>query len=264
LIDSHCHPYMADFDLDRSAMLWRARQAGVSALIAVGYDLPSSRQAVAMADTLPDIFACVALHPHHASDLSPTALDELAALAAHPRVVAIGETGLDFHRNLSPRPAQESAFRAQLCLARRLALPVVIHDREAHAEVMRLLAEEGGGLPAVILHCFSGDMVMAEAAWRRGYYTSLAGPLTYKNAQGLRAIAAAAPRDRLLLETDAPYLPPEPFRGRRNEPAFVRRVAEALGALWGTDGDAAARCTAENARRAFRLPADGAGAGGAA
>lgn len=255
LIDSHCHPYMAEFDLDRAAMFERARQAGVSSLVAVGYDLASSRQAVALAEGEAGLYACVAIHPHHATDVTPQALEELAALARHPRVVAIGETGLDFYRDRAPRPAQESAFRAQLGLAQRLALPVVIHDRDAHDEVMRLLGEQEGGLPAVVLHCFSGDRAMAEAAWRRGYYTSLAGPLTYRNAAGLREIAAAAPRDRILIETDAPYLPPEPFRGRRNEPAYVARVAEALGALWGTDGPAAARLTAENARRAFRLPA---------
>lgn len=256
LIDSHCHPFMADFDPDRSEMLERARRAGVSALIAIGYDLESSRQAVSLAEASAAVFAAVAIHPHHAVDATPAALEELRALARHPRVVAIGETGLDFYRDRSPREAQEAALRAHLRLARDLALPLVIHDRDAHTEAMRLLAEEDHGLPAVVLHCFSGDQAMAETAWRRGYYISLAGPLTYRNADGLRRVAQMAPRDRLLIETDAPYLPPEPFRGRRNEPAYVRRVAEALALLWNVDVDAAARVTAENAWRAFRLPAE--------
>jgi TatD DNase family protein len=260
LIDSHCHPYMADFDGDRSAVLDRARRAGVSALVAVGYDLASSRQAVAMAEAHPDVHACVAIHPHHAAEATPAALEELRGLAGGPRVVAVGETGLDFYRDLAPRELQAAAFRAQLRLARELRLPVVIHDRDAHPEVMELLAEEGDGLPAVVLHCFSGDRAMAEAAWRRGYYTSLAGPLTYKNAHALREIARAAPGDRLLIETDAPYLPPEPFRGRRNEPAYLRRVAETLAGVRGTELAEAARLTTENARRALRLPsADGPG-----
>jgi TatD DNase family protein len=258
LIDSHCHPFMADFDPDRPAMLERAGQAGVTAIIAVGYDLESSRQAVALAEASAGVFACVAIHPHHAADVSPASLDRLKTLARHPRVVAIGETGLDFYRNLSPRDAQDAAFRAHLRLARELALPLVVHDRDAHDEVMALLCEEADGLPAVILHCFSGDLAMAEAAWARGYYTSLAGPLTYKNAAALREVAKAAPRERVLIETDAPYLSPEPFRGRRNEPAMVRRVAEALAELWKADPDAVARLTAENAARAFRLAPGGA------
>jgi TatD DNase family protein len=254
LIDSHCHPFMADFDPDRSETLERARRAGVSALIAIGYDLESSRQAVAMAETSAAVFASVTIHPHHAVDATPAALEELRALARHPRVVAIGETGLDFYRDRSPRDTQEVALRAHLGLARDLALPLVIHDRDAHIEVMRILSGEDHGLPAVVLHCFSGDQPMAEAAWRRGYYISLAGPLTYRNANGLRRVAQIAPRDRVLIETDAPYLPPEPFRGRRNEPAYVCRIAEALSLLWNVDVNSAARLTAENTRRAFRLP----------
>ncbi len=263
LIDSHCHPFMTDFDPDRSEMFERARRAGVSAVIAIGYDLESSRQAVALAEESPAVFAAIAIHPHHAVDATPSALEELRRLARSPRVVAVGETGLDFYRDRAPRDAQAAAFRAHLGLARDLALPLVVHDRDAHAEVLRLLAEEDHGLPAIVLHCFSGDRAMAEEAWRRGYYISLAGPLTYKSANGLRDIARLAPRERVLIETDAPYLPPEPFRGRRNEPAHVRRVAEALALLWNLDVDAVARVTTRNARQAFQLPPEG-GSGGIA
>jgi len=254
LIDSHCHPYMADFEVDRPAMFDRARQAGVTTLVAVGYDLDSSREAVAMAEARPDVYACVALHPHHAAEMTPAALEALRSLARQPRVVAVGEIGLDFHRDLAPRELQRAAFRAQLRLAAELRLPVVIHDREAHPEVMELLAEEGDGRPAVVLHCFSGDLAMAETAWGRGYYTSLAGPLTYKNAHALRELARVAPPDRLLIETDAPYLPPEPFRGRRNEPAHLARIAETLAGLREMPLAEIARLTAQNTRRALRLP----------
>ncbi len=242
---------MADFDADRVAVLTRARSAGVGALIVVGYDLPSSRQAVVLAEREPDVHACVAVHPHHAADATPAALAELQALASHPKVVGIGETGLDFFRNLSPRDAQEAAFRAQLRLAAALHLPVVIHDRDAHAETMRVLAEDARRVPAVVLHCFSGEAAMAAEAWSRGYFIGVGGPLTYPGAGKLRAILAGAPRDRVLLETDAPYLPPTPHRGRRNEPAFLRLVADRLATLWGADPAGVGDAVGRNTGRAF-------------
>jgi len=251
LIDSHCHVYMADFDTDRPAVLARARSAGLGALIAVGYDLPSSRQAIDLAERESDVYACVAIHPHHAADLTPTALTELEELASRPKVVGIGEIGLDFYRNLSPRDAQEAAFRAQLHLAHALRLPVAIHDREAHTDTMRILSEDARGLRAVVLHCFSGDGAMAAEAWSRGYFIGVGGPLTYPNAGTLREILTGAPRDRVLLETDAPYLPPTPHRGKRNEPAYLRLVAERLAALWNSGPDSVAEAAARNTCRAF-------------
>jgi len=257
LIDSHCHLYMADFDADRPAVLARARSAGLGALVVVGYDLPSSRQAIDLAEQESDVYACVAIHPHHAADLTAAALTELQELASRPKVVGIGEIGLDFYRNLSPREAQEAAFRAQLRLADTLRLPVAIHDREAHAETMRILSEDAGRQSAVVLHCFSGSDAMAAEAWSRGYFIGVGGPITYPNAGGLREILAAAPRDRILLETDAPYLPPTPHRGKRNEPAYLRLVVERLSALWGASPDSVAEATARNACRAFGLPLKG-------
>ncbi len=251
LTDSHAHPYMPEFDADRPAMLDRARAAGVGEIIAIGYDLASSRQAAALAAAEAGVFACVAIHPHHAADLTPQVLDELRRLAAAPRVVGIGETGLDFYRNRAPREVQEEAFRLHLRLAASLGLPVVVHDREAHNETLRLLAAEARGIPAVILHCFSGDRAMAVEAASHGYYLGAAGPVTYRSAGGLRAALRAVPRDRLLLETDAPFLPPEPYRGRRNEPAYLPRIAAALAELAGLDPEALAAQTAENTRRAF-------------
>jgi TatD DNase family protein len=245
---------MSDFDGDRPTVLARARAEGLAAFIAVGYDLGSSRQAIALAAQESDVYACPAVHPHHAADVTMDALAELEGLAAHPKVVGIGEIGLDFYRDLSPRAAQESAFRAQLRLAERLRLPVAIHDREAHADTMRILSEDGCRLPAIVLHCFSGDAGMAAEAWRRGYYTAVGGPLTYPNAGQLRTMLAGAPRDRILLETDSPYLPPTPYRGRRNEPAYLGLVAERLAALWEDSRDTVAGLTTRNTCRAFGLP----------
>lgn len=204
-----------------------------------------------LAEQEPDVYACVAIHPHHAEDLTPAALDELEELASHPKVVGIGEIGLDYYRNLSPREAQEEAFRAQLYLADALGLPVAIHDREAHADTMRILSEEAGRLPAVVLHCFSGDGAMAAEAWRRGYFIGVGGPLTYPNAGALRDILARAPRDRILLETDSPYLPPTPHRGKRNEPAHLRLVVERLAALWDAEEGSVADAAARNTCRVF-------------
>jgi len=257
LIDSHCHLYMPDFDADRDGALARARTAGLTAFVAIGYDLASSRQAVALADREPDVYACVAIHPHHAADATGDALAQLQTLAAHPRVVAIGEIGLDFYRNRAPREIQEAAFRAQLGVAQSLRLPVSVHDRDAHADTMRILSGEADGLPAVILHCFSGDRAMAAEAWKRGYYTAVAGPVTYPNARGLRDLLQDARRDRILLETDAPYLPPTPHRGKRNEPAYLPLVASQLAVVWGAAPEAVAEITARNTCRALALPLAG-------
>jgi TatD DNase family protein len=248
---------MSDFDADRSEVLARARGAGVEINIAVGYDLESSRQAISLAEKEQDVFTCIAIHPHHASDATADCLAKLESLASHPRVVGIGEIGLDYYRNRSPRDTQEMAFRTQLQLAASLRLPVAIHDREAHSETMRILNEEAGDLPAVILHCFSGDQDMATEAWRRGYYTAVGGPLTYPNAARLRDLFRNAPRDRVLLETDAPYLPPTPHRGRRNEPAFLCLVADQLANMWGASPTHVAEVTTRNVRRAFGLPFSG-------
>jgi TatD DNase family protein len=251
---------MPDFDADRLEVLARARCVGVATSIAIGYDLESSRQAISLADKEQDVFACVAIHPHHASNATTDCLAHLESLASHPRVVGIGEIGLDYYRNWSPRDTQEMAFRTQLRLAASLRLPVAIHDREAHSETMRILSEEAADLPAVILHCFSGDRDMAIEAWRRGYYTAVGGPLTYPNASRLRDLFRDAPRDRVLLETDAPYLPPTPHRGRRNEPAFLCLVADQLANLWGASPTHVAEVTTRNVRRAFGLPSPGDGA----
>jgi TatD DNase family protein len=257
LIDSHCHIFMPEFDADRPEVLDRARAAGIVGMVVIGFDLPSSRQAVALAEREADVYACVAIHPHHAADLTGRALFDLERLASHPRVVGIGEIGLDYYRDRSPRDVQDMAFRTQLRLARTRRLPVSVHDRDAHADTLRILDEEARGLPAVVLHCFSGDADMAAEAWARGYYTAVGGPVTYSNAGGLRNWLAAAPQDRVLLETDAPYLPPTPHRGTRNEPAHLGLVASRVALLWDLEPHRVATLTTRNTCRALGLPPPG-------
>lgn len=257
LIDSHCHLYMPEFDADRPEVLAEARAHGLGAFVVIGYDRASSRQAIALAEREQDVYACVAIHPHHAADATDEALIELERLASHPKVVGIGEIGLDYYRNRAPQEVQETAFRMQVRLAEALQLPVTVHDREAHSDTMRILAEEVCGLPAVVLHCFSGDDAMATEAWRRGYYTAIGGPITYRNADGLRAVFRRAPRDRVLVETDAPYLPPMPHRGKRNDPVYLGLFVERLAALWEVTPGVVAEWTTRNACRAFRLSLTG-------
>jgi TatD DNase family protein len=213
LIDSHCHLYMPDFDADRDGALARARTAGLTAFVVIGYDLASSRQAVALADREPDVYACVAIHPHHAADATGDALAQLQTLAAHPRVVAIGEIGLDFYRNRAPREMQEAAFRAQLGLAQSLRLPVSIHDRDAHADTMRILSG-GRRASAVILHCFGGDPAMATGLGR-GHLPPW--PVRHlSNARGLRTCSGRPARSDPA-ETDAPYR----HASRSGRPAYL-------------------------------------------
>lgn len=231
-------------------MTARARAAGLQGMLVVGYDLASSRRAVELADRYPDVVAAVGIHPHDAKSVTDDALAELRALAASPGVVAIGETGLDFYRDLSPRDAQRRAFEAHLALARECDLPVIVHDREAHEETMTVLA--AAAPVRGTMHCFSGSAGLAERAVEIGLYVGIAGTVTRPDA-GVREVAQAVPADRLLIETDAPYLIPRGMRGTRNEPAYVARVAEEVASLRATNTAEIGRLTAENARRLFAL-----------
>lgn len=267
LIDTHAHLDFARFDADRPAVIERAQAAGVVAIVNVGADLISSRRAVELAEQYESIYAAVGMHPHDAKKLNGATLAELRDLAQHPQVVAVGEIGLDFYRDLSPRDVQRRAFRAQLAWAAKLGKPVVIHDRDAHDEVMDILADWAAGLknsPLAgvghesaarmgVLHTFSGDLAMAERAMELGFYISISGPVTYKNARHLPGIVRALPLDRLLVETDCPFLAPHPYRGKRNEPAYVRLVAERIAALKGIPLHELAEATTANARRLFGL-----------
>src|SRR5574337_1921805 len=251
-IDTHAHIQMREFDHDRAEALARATGAGVGLMITVGYHLAASRKAVEAADRYPQVYAGVGVHPHDAGTYDDAAEENLRDLAKQPKVVAIGETGLDFFRNRTPQAVQFDAFRRQIRLARELDLPLIVHDRDAHQETMQLLKEEAA--QAVLLHCFSGDLAMAEEAWARGYYVSIAGPVTYPKNEALREIVRKVKTDRLLLETDCPYLPPQTFRGQRNEPAHLLHTAQEVARLLGMRLDELGHLTTENARRLFRLP----------
>ena len=264
LVDTHAHLDFSKFDADREAVVERARAAGVAAIVNVGTDLTSSQRAVRLAERYDGIYAVVGVHPHGAKKLDGATLAELRELAQHPKVVAVGEIGLDFYRDLSPRDVQRRAFQAQLAWAAKLRKPVVIHDRDAHDEIMEVLSDWAAGQrhsPLAgrlgVLHTFSGDLDMAEQALDLGFYLSISGPVTYKNARQLPDIVRALPIDRLLVETDCPFLAPHPHRGKRNEPAYVRLVAERIAELKGMSLDALARATTANAQHLFGFDLEG-------
>jgi TatD DNase family protein len=247
----------AAFAGDLDAVLERAAAAGVTTLVCVGYDLDSSRAAISLAAAHPNIFATVGVHPNYLAEAPANWLAEVRALARAPRVVGIGETGLDYYRTYTAQDQQHQGFLAHLHLADELGLPVVIHCRDAEAALLALLAERGAGTgPRGVLHCFSGSMATMEAAIEAGYYVSLAGTVTFKNAAPLRGVAAAVPTDRLLLETDCPYLSPVPHRGERNEPAHVRLTAACVADVRGTTLETLARQTSANAARLFAWSAE--------
>ena len=253
LFDTHAHLHFPEFAGDLAAVLERARAAGVRRIVTIGTDVPTSRAAAALAAREPDVWASVGIHPHEAASADDAALAEIEQLASLPRVVAVGETGLDFFRNLAPREAQERAFRAQLVLARRLGKPVLVHCRDAHAETLALLAADGSRERGGIMHCFSGDLEIARRCMDLGLLISLAGPVTYPRPGALPEVARMVPSDRLVVETDCPFLPPQPFRGKRNEPAYLAITAARVAELRGERlGDLAARMS-ENARALFRV-----------
>ena len=251
LTDTHCHLDLEQFDTDREAVVARAREAGVGRIIVPGLDVQRSRLAVALSAQYPEVFAAVGLHPNSAAGFGAGDLKELRQLARLPKVVAIGEIGLDLHWQTVPLAEQQRAFRAQLELAAELGKPAIIHDREAHAEVLEMLRDARPPAGAV-LHSFSGDRAMAESAVESGYYLGVDGPLTYKKNDALRDIFRRVPLDRILIETDAPYLTPQPRRGARNEPAFVKFVAEQLAGIRALTTEQIASATTANAARLFR------------
>jgi TatD DNase family protein len=263
LVDSHCHLDAPQFDADRDAVIARMAESGVRYAINPGVDLPSSRAAVALALRQHGcIYAAVGIHPHEAKTLDAVALKELKQLAASPRVVAVGEIGLDYYRDLSPREAQRRAFEMQLELAVELDLPVIVHDRDAHDDVLAILRNwrESLRTPSStlhehlgVLHSFSGDVALAEQVVALGFYIGVSGPVTYKNADRLRQVVRVVPLERLLIETDAPYLTPHPHRGQRNEPAYVRRVAQAVADVRGLTLEQVAAQTTANACVLFGL-----------
>ncbi len=252
LIDTHAHLDDDRFAADLPAVLDRAAAAGVSHTLTIGIDLATSRAAVALAGQWPQLRAVVGIQPNHVSEAQPGDFDEIVKLAEAPGVVGVGETGLDRYWDRAPFPLQEEFFVKHLALARRLNKPVVIHCREADADVLRVLRAFGGPVSGV-MHSFCGDADTAAACLELGLHVSSAGMLTYKNADALRAVAATIPLNRLLVETDSPYLAPVPVRGKRNEPAYVRHTAEVLAKLKGVSIEELAEETTRNARRLFGL-----------
>src|SRR6202163_2480685 len=249
LVDSHCHLDFADFAEERGAVIERARTAGVGTMVTICTRLDEFPAVRAIAEADDDIRCSVGVHPHEAADYAEITADSLATLAAHPRVIGIGETGLDFHYDHSPREVQERVFRAHIAASQASGLPLIVHAREADAEIARILREERA--TAGVLHCFSSGRVLAEAALDLGFYISISGIVTFRNAEELRAIVRDVPLERLLVETDAPYLAPVPYRGRRTEPAYVATTAAAVAALKQIEPAALAAVTTDNFFRLF-------------
>lgn len=233
-------------------MIERAFAAGLKAIVSVGYDLSASREATKIANDHEGIYAVVGIHPHNAKAMSTSTLDSLRELAQAPRVVAIGEIGLDYYRDLSPRARQKEAFEQQIRLAKELQLPIVVHDREAHYDVLEVLREFGKDVKG-ILHCFSGDLNMVEEVIEMGYLISIAGPVTFPNARKLHQLVQHLPEESIVLETDCPFLSPQSRRGERNEPIYVLETAHKVAELKGIQVDELAELTSQNARRIFRI-----------
>jgi len=273
--DTHCHLDLPHFDPDRDQVIARAEAAGVRLIVNPSIHLDSAREVLALADRYPGVYAAVGVHPNDCADLDAGTLAELRKLAVHSKVVAIGEIGLDYYWEQVPHAQQRVALRAQLALAAELDLPVILHSRQSNADLLWELAQwgpearkkRGEGAILGVWHAFSGDpstspltnsghgsgqaLAEAEAAYELGFVIGLGGPVTFRNARRLRALAPQLRVDRLLLETDAPYLAPHPYRGQRNEPAYVPLIAEALAALCGSTVQAVAEQTTDTARRCF-------------
>lgn len=257
LVDSHCHLDFPDLATERDAVIARARGEGIVRMVTISTRVRRFGQILEIAEANDDVYCSVGTHPHHADEELDVTAGDLAKMTAHPKVVAIGEAGLDYFRNNSPREAQEQGFRTHIAAARETQLPLVIHARDADEDIARILEEETerGAFPFV-LHCFTGGPDLAKRGIALGGYVSFSGVITFKKNEALRATAAQLPAERILVETDAPYLAPEPFRGKRNEPAYVAHTARVLAAARGVDFDTIGRQTSANFFRLFsKVPA---------
>jgi len=255
LTDSHAHIQAPEYRAELPEILRRAREAGVETVIVVGGagELSSNEAAVALADSHAGLYATAGMHPHDAKDVGEETFERLEKLAGHPKVVAIGETGLDFYYSHSPRDVQRKIFARFIALARKTRLPLVVHERDAHSDTAELLRSEGATDVGGVIHCFTGDYGAARAYMDLGFHVSFSGIVTFKNAEALRQVARQVPLERILVETDSPYLAPVPFRGKRNEPAFVRFVAETIARVRGVAMEEIAEITTRNACHLFGL-----------
>ncbi len=250
LIDSHAHIQLDKFDTDRGAVLERAQEAGVHAMMVIGFDLETSRGAIALAEKYDQIYATVGMHPHDATNLDDETIHIFRDLAAHPKVLGLGEMGLDYYRDLSPRPIQKAAFERQLDLAEALDLPIVIHNREAYHDILPILQARRGKVRGV-MHCFSGDVEIMHRSLALGFYIGIGGPVTYRKSDALQEVAQKVPADALLVETDCPWLAPQFRRGKRNEPAYVRATAERIAELRGISLEEIGEVTTQNFEELF-------------
>jgi TatD DNase family protein len=255
LIDSHAHIQGNEYDGEVEAVIERARGAGVEKIIAVGGagDMSSNTDAIALADSFPDIYATVGIHPHDAKDVGTEELRALSELTAHPKVVAVGETGLDYYYNHSPRDMQRRVFSQFIRIARQTGLPIVVHERDATKDAAELLRSEGAGELRGVIHCFTGNYEAACAYLDLGFYLSFTGIITFKNAESLRDVVRKVPLEHMLIETDSPFLTPVPHRGKRNEPAYVRFVAETVAIVRGISVEQVASITSANAQNLFEI-----------
>ncbi|MCR4442110.1 MAG: TatD family hydrolase [Peptococcaceae bacterium] len=254
--DTHAHLDITDFSTDREAVINRARKAGVDLIVNVGFNLQTARSTVELAKRYDFIYGAVGMHPHDAKDMDEKAYEELKKLSGQSKIVAVGEIGLDYYRDHSPRDVQKSVFRRMIALAKEIKKPVIIHDRDAHQDVFDIVKEEGAREVGGVFHCYSGSWPLAREALKLGFYISLAGPLTFHNAGKLQEVAQMVPLDYLLIETDCPYLAPAPYRGKRNEPAHVVKVAERLAQIKKLPVEEVAMRTRKNGIKVFKIPED--------
>lgn len=253
LIDTHAHLDMREYNDDREDVIKRAKDAGVEYIVTIGTTVESSRDAVVLAEEYDFIYAAVGIHPHETKDILHPAYELLRHLAKHKKVVAYGEVGLDYYYEHSGRAIQQRKFRDMLREARELGLPVIVHDRDAHEDTLRILSEEWPPELGGVMHCFSGDIEFARKVMERGFYLSIAGPVTFPKADALREVVRQIPIEQMLIETDAPYLAPQAFRGKRNEPAYVRQTAEMIARVKGLSFEDVARITSFNAMQLFGI-----------
>ncbi len=251
LVDTHAHLNDKRFKHDLASVIERADAAGVERMIVCGFDLASSELATEIASKNDAVYATVGVHPHDASQYSPDLERRLVELSRRPKVIAIGEIGLDFHYDFSPQKAQFAAFEAQVALADKLGLPIVVHSRESNSEALQVLNGFAGNIVGCVFHCFSGDEYFAADLLDEGFYIGVDGPITYPSAEKLREVVRICPLDRILIETDCPYMAPVPHRGKRNEPAYVRHVAEGIASVKARSVEDVAQITARNARDLF-------------
>ncbi|MDM5196819.1 TatD family hydrolase [Fictibacillus enclensis] len=253
MFDTHAHLNAIQFEEDLEDVIQRALDEGISHIVVVGFDQPTIKGALKLADTYDFIYAAVGWHPVDAVDMTPEDLQWIEELADHPKVVAIGEMGLDYHWDKSPKDVQKRVFRQQIQLAKKVKLPIIIHNREATQDVVDILREEGAEEVGGIMHCYSGSLEVAKECMEMNFYISFGGPVTFKNAKKPKEVAKEIPIDRLLIETDCPYLSPHPLRGKRNEPSYVKYVAEAIAELREMPLEDLVKKTTENAKRLYQI-----------